>query len=221
MKKLQFFIKRFFDFIFSFFLAVCSSPFLLIAMLIVKCCSPESPVIFKQERIGYKGKPFTVFKLRSMTNERDADGNLLPDEVRLKKWGKIIRKTNLDEIPQIFNILIGQMSFIGPRPLLAKEMVVMNADEQAKRQSLLPGISGWEAINEEKTSTRREMAEYDLYYVDHWSLLMDTKIFFMTIFLIFGFGRPDDSVRAPKIEYEIAAEAEAKEETETKEVTKQ
>ncbi len=215
MRFFQFCIKRFFDFIFSFLLAVCSSPFLLIAMLIVKICSPESPVIFKQERIGHKGKKFTVFKLRSMTNERDEAGNLLPDEVRLKKWGKIIRKTNLDEIPQIFNILIGQMSFIGPRPLLEKEMVVMSEEEQARRQSVLPGISGWEAINEEKTSTRREMAEYDLYYVERWSLWMDTKIFFMTIFLIFGFGRPDDSLRAPKIEYEIAQE------TETKEVIKQ
>ena len=105
--------KRFFDFIFSFVLAVCSSPFLLIAMLIVKCCSPESPVIFKQERVGHKGKPFTVFKLRSMTNERDEEGNLLPDEIRLKKWGKVIRKTNLDEIPQIFNILFGDSGIIG------------------------------------------------------------------------------------------------------------
>ncbi len=216
MKKIRFFIKRLFDFIFSLILAICSLPFLLIAMLTVKCCSPESPVIFKQERIGYKGKKFTVFKLRSMTNERDEAGELLPDEVRLKKWGKIIRKTNLDEIPQIFNILIGQMSFIGPRPLLEKEMVVMNEEEQSRRQSVLPGISGWEAINEEKTSTRREMAEYDLYYVDHWSLWMDTKIFFMTIFLIFGFGRPDDSVRAPKIEYE--ALKEAPQENEAKEV---
>jgi undecaprenyl phosphate N,N'-diacetylbacillosamine 1-phosphate transferase len=211
MRTIQFAIKRVFDFFFSFLLAVCSLPFLLIAMLTVKICSPESPVIFKQERIGYKGAKFTLYKLRSMTNERDEAGNLLPDEVRLKKWGKIIRKTNLDEIPQIFNILRGQMSFIGPRPLLEKEMVVMNEEEQTRRQSVLPGISGWEAINEEKSSTRREMAEYDLFYVDRWSLWMDTKIFFWTIFIIFGFSRPDDNLRAPKIELEFAPAAETEE----------
>ena len=153
-------------------------------------------------RKKFKGKIINVYKLRSMTNECDEDGNLLPDEVRLKTWGKIIRKTNLDEIPQVFNLLKGEISLIGPRPLKKNEMVVMSEAEQALRQSVLPGISGWEAVNEGKTSTRREMAEYDLYYVNNWSLWLDIKIFFLTIYVIFCNARPEDEYRAPKIDDE-------------------
>ncbi len=195
-------IKRVFDYCFGILMLICSLPFLLICALIIKICSPESPILFKQERIGYKGKKIKVYKMRSMTNERDASGELLPDEVRLKTWGKIIRKTNLDEVPQVFNILKGELSLIGPRPLKENEMVVMSEEEQEIRQSVLPGISGWEAVNEEKTANRREMAEYDLYYVNNWSLWFDIKIFFLTVYVIFGNTRPDDSVRAPKIENE-------------------
>lgn len=199
---LQKFFKHLFDYIFGILMLVCSSPLLLICLLIIKIASPESPVIFKQERIGYKGKKIKVYKLRSMTNECDENGELLPDEVRLKTWGKVIRKTNLDEIPQVFNILKGELSLIGPRPLKESEMIVMSEEEQTLRQSMLPGISGWEAVNEGKTANRREMAEYDLYYVTNWSLWFDIKIFFLTIYVIFGNMRPDDSVRAPKIENE-------------------
>ena len=141
-----------------------------------------------------------------MTNAKDENGNLLPDEQRLKWWGKFIRKTNIDELTQIWNILVFQMSFIGPRPLLPKEMVVMSEEEQKLRQSMRPGISGWEAVNEGKSSTRREMAEMDLYYVDNWSFGFDVKIFFKTILKVFTFNRPDDSIRAPKIENEVNAE---------------
>lgn len=210
---LQMFIKRFFDYAFGMLMFICASPFLLICAIIIKICSPESPILFRQERIGYKGKKINVYKMRSMTNERDENGELLPDEARLKTWGKIIRKTNLDEIPQVFNILKGELSLIGPRPLKENEMVVMNEDEQAKRQSMLPGISGWEAVNEGKTANRREMAEYDLYYVENWSLWFDIKIFFLTIYVIFGNMRPEDSVRAPKIEDEVVV---AEKETVTK-----
>lgn len=141
-----------------------------------------------------------------MTNERDENGEFLPDSIRLKTWGKVIRKTNLDEIPQIWNILKGEMSLIGPRPILPKEMLVMNDEEQAKRQSVLPGITGWEAVHEAETSTRRAMAEYDLYYVDNWSLTMDIKIFFMTAFKVFANRRPPDELRAPDINKEISVE---------------
>ncbi len=195
-------IKRVFDYIFGILMLICSSPFLLICAAIIKINSPESPILFKQERVGFKGKIINVYKLRSMTNECDEDGNLLPDEVRLKTWGKIIRKTNLDEIPQVFNLLKGEISLIGPRPLKKNEMVVMTEAEQALRQSVLPGISGWEAVNEGKTSTRREMAEYDLYYVNNWSLWLDIKIFFLTIYVIFCNARPEDEYRAPKIDDE-------------------
>ena len=195
-------IKRVFDLILALILFIPSSLVLLCGVIFVKMVSPESSPIFKQERVGHKGKLFTLFKLRSMTNECDENGELLPDEVRLKTWGKVIRKTNLDEIPQVFNILKGEISLIGPRPLKESEMIVMSEEEQTLRQSMLPGISGWEAVNEGKTSNRREMAEYDLYYVRNWSLWFDIKIFFLTIYVIFGNMRPDDSVRAPKIENE-------------------
>jgi undecaprenyl phosphate N,N'-diacetylbacillosamine 1-phosphate transferase len=134
-----------------------------------------------------------------MTNERDADGNLLPDEIRLKKWGKIVRATNMDELFQIWNILKGEMSFIGPRPILPEEMKVMTEAEQEERQSMRPGITGWEAVHEGESSTRREMAEKDLYYVRNWSLGLDWQVFYKTFAIVLGFQRPDDSVRAPKM----------------------
>ncbi len=194
---------------------ICSSPFLLACAVIIKINSPEAPVLFCQERIGYKGRKIRLYKLRSMTNERDENGELLPDEERLKRWGKLIRKTNLDEIPQVFNILKGELSLIGPRPLKENEMAVMTPEEQELRQSVLPGISGWEAVNEGKTETRREMALYDLYYAENWSLLFDLKIFFLTIYIIFMNMRPEDSVRAPSIENEPELFVEAEGETVT------
>ena len=161
--------------------------------------SPESSPIFKQERVGYRRKLFTLYKLRSMTNERDEKGELLPDEARLKKWGRIVRATNMDELFQIWNILKGEMSFIGPRPILAKEMLVMTDEEQAERQSMRPGITGWEAVHEGESENRRQMAEFDLYYVRNWSLKIDWLVFYKTFQIVLGFQRPDDSVRAPKM----------------------
>ncbi len=194
------FIKRLFDLMLALILFVPAMLVLLIGIIFVKLVSPESSPIFKQERVGYKNKHFTMYKLRSMTNERDANGNLLPDEMRLKKWGKIVRKTNMDELFQIWNILLGEMSFIGPRPILPKEMLVMTEVEQIERQSMRPGITGWEAIHEGESENRRQMAEQDLYYVRNWSLKLDWIVFYTTIGLVLGFGRPDDSVRAPKLD---------------------
>lgn len=194
------FIKRAFDFLLALILFIPGAIVLLLGMLFVKIVSPESSPIFKQVRVGYQNKHFTMYKLRSMTNERDAEGNLLPDEVRLKTWGKIVRKTNMDELFQIWNILLGEMSFIGPRPILPQEMLVMTEDEQKERQSMRPGITGWEAIHEGESESRREMAEFDLYYVRNWSLGMDWKIFYTTIGLVLGFARPDDKYRAPKLD---------------------
>lgn len=193
------FFKHLFDLVLAFILFIPASLVLLCGIIFVKIVSPESSPIFKQERVGYNGKLFTLFKLRSMTNERDAQGNLLPDELRLKKWGKIVRKTNMDELFQIWNILKGEMSFIGPRPILAKEMLVMTEEEQKERQSMRPGITGWEAVHEGESENRREMAEFDLYYVRNWSLKLDWLVFYKTIVIVLGFERPDDSVRAPKM----------------------
>lgn len=192
-------IKRVFDFLFALVCSVFAIPIILVAMLIIRIKSPEAPTIFKQRRIGYKGKEFTIYKLRTMTDERDENGDLLPDEFRLKRWGEVMRTLNIDELTQILNILAGQMSWIGPRPLLPREMSVMTLEEQKIRQSMLPGITGWEAINENKTDSREEMAKYDLYYVEHWSLWFDVKIFFKTIAVIFTKSRAEDSYRAPKL----------------------
>lgn len=194
--------KRLIDLILAIILFVPGAILLLIGMIVVAIKSPESSPIFKQKRIGYKNKEFTLWKLRSMTNEKDADGNLLPDEVRLKTWGKIIRATNMDELFQIWNILKGDMSFIGPRPILKDEMRVMTEEEQRERQSMRPGITGWEAVHEGESSNRREMAEFDLYYVRNWSLALDWQVFYKTIVIVLGFQRPDDSVRAPKLTQE-------------------
>lgn len=196
---LELIFKRFFDLLLASFLIIPSIALLLVGMFFVKVLSPESSPIFRQTRVGYKNRRFTILKLRSMTNERDAQGVLLPDEVRLKRWGKIIRKSNMDELFQIWNILKGDMSFIGPRPILPEEMLVMTEAEQIERQSMRPGITGWEAVHEGESETRREMAMMDLYYVRNWSLKLDWIVFYKTIAIIFGFQRPDDSVRAPKM----------------------
>lgn len=207
-------LKRVFDFILAIILGVIAIPILMISCVFVYLLSPESSPIFRQVRIGYMGKPFTMLKLRTMTNEMDAEGNLLPDDRRLKWWGKCIRKTNIDELTQIVHILTGEMSFIGPRPLLPKEMLVMTTCEQKQRQSVLPGIVGWESVNEEKSSSRAEMAQYDLYYVKNWSLFLDCKIFLLTAYKLFSFSRPDDALRAPKLldaEINAAMEKDEKE----------
>lgn len=199
---IQIFFKRLFDLLLAIVLFVPAAVILLLGVLFVAIVSPGSSPLFKQVRVGYKGKHFTMYKLRSMTNERDDEGNLLPDEARLKKWGKIIRKTNIDELFQIWNILIGQMSWIGPRPILPAEMLVMTEEEQRERQSMRPGITGWEAIHEGESENRRQMAEFDLYYVRNWTLGLDWQVFYRTVAIIFGLQRPDDSVRAPKVKEE-------------------
>lgn len=193
------FIKRAFDVLLALILFIPGFLILLIGVIFVKVVSPEASPIFKQKRVGYKGKHFTLFKLRSMTNDRDTNGELLPDEVRLKKWGKIVRATNMDELFQIWNILKGEMSFIGPRPILPKEMLVMTEEEQKERQFMRPGITGWEAVHEGESTNRRDMAEFDLYYVRNWSLKMDSIVFYKTIQIVLGFQRPADTIRAPKV----------------------
>ena len=198
--KIQLFIKRFLDYFFVLIVGIFAIPVILITMLIIKIASPESPVLFRQKRMGYKNKPFTIYKLRTMTNERGEDGELLPDEQRLKGWGKVIRKLSIDELSQILNIFTGQMSWIGPRPLLPREMLVMTEDEQRERQSVIPGITGWEAVNEDKSDSRREMAEFDLFYVRNWSLGLDLVIFFATVKKLLVANRSDDAHRAPKLD---------------------
>ncbi len=192
-------VKRIFDISAAAAGSVAACPVILGAMAVIRLNSPESPVIFKQKRIGYMGREFTIYKLRTMTDERDADGNLLPDESRLRNWGRAIRKLSIDELPQMVNILKGEMSWIGPRPLLPREMLVMTDSEQAERQSVLPGITGWEAVNEKYSDSRRRMAEFDLEYVRNRSLKFDMKIILKTALIILGADRASDELRAPEM----------------------
>lgn len=195
-------IKRAFDLGTALIGGAVSAPVLLGAMTVVHVCSPEDPVIFRQTRTGYRGAPFTIYKLRTMTNECDASGALLPDAQRLRPWGVVMRKLSIDELPQILNIIKGEMSWIGPRPLLPKEMQVMTPAEQAERQSVLPGVTGWEAVNEALSDSRRKMAEFDLEYVRNWSLGFDLKIVLRTAAMLAGAGRAPDALRAPELRKE-------------------
>ena len=201
-KNLQKKIKRLFDIIFSMIILILSSPFVLLTMLIIKINSPESSVIFKQERSGYKCKKFVIYKLRTMTSQTDKYGNLLSDKDRLKFWGKVIRKTNIDEIPQMINVLKGDMSLIGPRPVLTTDVEKFN-NYQLKRQEILPGISGWEAVNEWKTPTWDKKFEFDIYYVENFSLWLDIKIFFKTIYVVLFAKRPNEEFRPGRFEGNI------------------
>ncbi len=201
-KRIQRIVKRGMDILFALIGGLAVLPISLLTILTICVCSPEDSPIFKQKRIGYRGELFTVYKFRSMTNEKDADGCLLEDALRLKTWGRVIRRLSIDELPQIFLVLTGKMSWIGPRPLLPQEMAVMTKEEQRLRQSVLPGITGWEAVNEAQSDSRRKMAELDLYYVENWSLRMDVQIFFRTIIMLLGAHRAHDSFRAPKLKSE-------------------
>ena len=139
-----------------------------------------SPVLFKQQRPGYKGKIFTIYKFRTMLNELDASGNSLPDDQRLTRFGKILRATSLDELPELFNILSGSMSIIGPRPLLVQYLPLYTVEEN-RRHDVRPGITGYAQVNGRNSVTWEEKFDLDVYYVDHVSFWLDIKIFFKTI----------------------------------------
>lgn len=174
------YIKRSLDLITALFLVIILSPVMLIAAILI-AVNRDGPILFKQERPGKDGKIFTVYKFRTMsTMLRDKKGNELSDFDRMTKIGNILRKTSVDELPQLFNIIKGEMSFIGPRPLL-KEYLELYSPEQMRRHNVLPGISGWAQVNGRNTLTWDEKFAYDVYYVDHYSFKMDLKIFIKTI----------------------------------------
>jgi len=137
------------------------------------------PVLFRQERPGLNEKLFSIYKFRTMTDERDDDNMLLGDDIRLTKIGLFLRKFSLDELPQLFNVLKGEMSFVGPRPLLVEYLTLYNV-EQSKRQNVLPGITGWAQVNGRNAISWEEKFSYDLWYVEHQSFLLDSKILWMT-----------------------------------------
>lgn len=156
--------------------------YIIVAILVKKKLG--SPVIFSQKRPGLNGEIFTMYKFRSMTDARDKNGNLLSDEERLPRFGKILRATSLDEIPEFFNILKGDMSLIGPRPLLVSYLD-RYTPEQARRHEVRPGISGWAQVNGRNAISWEEKFKYDVEYVDNVNFLLDIRIIFMTIKKIF------------------------------------
>lgn len=141
------------------------------------------PIFFTQPRPGKDSKIFTFYKFRTMTDERDADGNLLPDAERLTALGQFLRKTSLDELPQLWNVLIGDMSLVGPRPLLVRYLD-RYTPEQARRHQVKPGITGWVQVNGRNNRAWEEKFKLDVWYVDNWSLWLDLKILFLTVFKV-------------------------------------
>lgn len=178
------FFKRFFDFWISLIALICISPILICVTVWLYFANRGAGPFFMQERPGKDGKLYRVIKFKTMTDERDAEGKLLPDAQRLTKIGKIVRSLSVDELPQLLNILKGDMSFIGPRPLLTK-YIPLYTKEQMRRHDVRPGISGWAQVNGRNTISFTKQFEYDVWYVDHLSFWLDVKILFMTIFKVF------------------------------------
>ena len=178
------FFKRFLDFWISLTALVCISPILLIVTIWLRFANKGAGAFFLQERPGKDGKIFKVIKFKTMTDERDAEGNLLPDEQRLTKVGKFVRSTSIDELPQLFNVFKGDMSLIGPRPLLP-QYLPLYSEEQARRHEVRPGISGWAQCHGRNAISWTEKFKLDVWYVDHVSLWIDLKIIFITIKKVF------------------------------------
>lgn len=174
------FFKRVIDFLIVLTALLIIWPFLLLIYIWLTIVNKGAGAIFYQERPGLHGKIFKVMKFKSMTDERDADGNLLPNELRLTKVGKFVRSTSIDELPQLINVLKGDMALIGPRPLLTKYLELYS-EEQARRHDVRPGITGWAQVNGRNAITWTKKFELDVWYVDHCSLWLDIKIIFMTI----------------------------------------
>ena len=177
------YFKRPMDFVLALCAIIVLSPVFLIVALLVKI-NLGSPVIFKQQRPGLNEKIFTLYKFRTMTDERDENGELLPDGIRLTKFGRFLRSTSLDELPELFNIIKGEMSIIGPRPQLVKDLVFMNA-RQRKRHSVLPGLTGWAQINGRNGITWEEKLDLDLQYLDNITFGNDCRIIIKTITKVF------------------------------------
>lgn len=176
-------MKRSFDIIVSLLTLIILSPVISVTALLIRL-KIGSPVFFKQQRPGLNDIPFYVYKFRSMTDERDEHGDLLPDDVRLTSFGQVIRKLSLDELPQLLNVLKGEMSFVGPRPLLMEYLPLYNR-RQARRHDARPGITGWAQVNGRNAISWEEKFELDVWYVENLSFWLDIKILFMTVLKVF------------------------------------
>ena len=173
------FSKRLFDLTFALIALVILSPIILVTAILVRIFL-GTPVLFKQQRPGYKGRPFFIYKFRSMTNRLSPDGSLLPDAERLTRFGRLLRSLSLDELPELFNIVRGEMSFVGPRPLLM-EYLPLYSPKQARRHDVIPGLTGWAQVNGRNAIDWPTRLAMDTWYVDHWSFWLDIKIIFLTV----------------------------------------
>lgn len=171
--------KRLFDLFGATFGLILLAPLLAALALLVRW-RLGSPVLFRQRRPGYRGQPFTLYKFRTMNDRRGPDGTLLPDAERLTRFGRFLRASSLDELPELFNVLRGEMSLVGPRPLLM-QYLARYSPEQMRRHEVLPGLTGWAQVNGRNALTWQEKFRLDVWYVDHWSFWLDIKILFLTL----------------------------------------
>jgi sugar transferase EpsL len=179
MGNLQRLLKRCLDLAVSLILLTVSLPAILFTAICIRL-SMGSPIFFRQVRPGLRGRPFTILKFRTMRDTRGPDGELLPDEVRLTTVGRVVRRFSLDELPQLWNVVRGELSLVGPRPLLM-EYLERYTPEQARRHEVTPGITGWAQVNGRNAITWQEKFRYDVWYVDHASFLLDLRILSMTL----------------------------------------
>lgn len=177
--RIQLCIKRLFDATVSLALIILLAPLMLIIALLI-WLTMGRPILFRQRRVGYQGRVFTIYKFRTMIEKYDEHGNPFPDEQRLTRFGKFLRETSLDELPELFNVLKGDMSLVGPRPLLVEYMPYYTPEER-RRHNMKPGITGWAQVNGRNAITWDQKLALDVWYVDNWNLWLDFKIILMTI----------------------------------------
>ncbi|EOU2099050.1 sugar transferase [Clostridium perfringens] len=192
---MQYYIKRIIDLVASFIGVIILFPIFVVVAILVKT-KLGSPIFFKQKRIGKNNEEFEMIKFRTMTDEKDKLGNLLPNEERLTKFGKMLRSTSLDEIPELINFLKGDMSLVGPRPLPVRYLPLYSS-EQLKRHNVLPGITGWAQVNGRNSITWSEKFALDLWYVENFNIILDFKILFLTVYKVFkrdGINQNDNTV---------------------------
>lgn len=188
-------LKRGIDFFISLFLILCLFPFLLILTVLLILFNKGAGAFFTQTRTGKDAKLFEIIKFKTMTDERDAQGKLLPDEQRMTPIGRFVRSTSLDELPQLVNVLIGDMSLVGPRPLLEK-YIPLYSKEQVRRHQVKPGITGWAQVNGRNNISWEKKFELDVWYVDHQGFWLDLKILFLTLIKVIK--RKDITTEDPK-----------------------
>lgn len=191
-------MKRVLDFFSALILLMLTSPIMLFTVILVRI-TLGTPALFIQRRPGLFGKPFYLYKFRTMTDERDSQGNLLPDSIRLTAVGKFLRKFSLDELPQLINVLKGDLSLVGPRPLLM-EYLPLYTPEQTTRHNVRPGITGWAQVNGRNSISWEEKFGFDVWYVNHQSLLLDFKILWLTVLKVIrseGINQPGNATIEP------------------------